>query len=41
MQPHEGDLPESDSESSDDEMIRVSVDEKPREQWDCESILSE
>ena len=31
----------SDSESgSENDMIEVAVDEKPKEKWDCESILS-
>ena len=40
VQAYEGELSESESES-DDEMIKVAVDEKPQEKWDCESILSE
>ena len=39
MKAHEGEV--SDSSDSDSEMIEVAVDEKPKEKWDCESILSE
>ena len=30
----------ADSDASDEEMVKVELDEKPREKWDCESILS-
>ncbi len=40
MKAYEGEFSESESES-DNEMIKVMVDEKPQEKWDCESILSE
>ena len=36
IQKHDGEI--SDSES-DGEMVPVPVDEKPKEKWDCESIL--
>ena len=39
VQAHEGDLSDSDS-GSENEMIAVPADEKPKEKWDCESILS-
>ena len=40
VQPHDGNISGSDTDSEND-MIEVAVEEKPKEKWDCESILSE
>ena len=40
VQAHDGNISGPDSDSEND-MIEVAVEEKPKEQWDCESILSE